>query len=176
MTDQAIVKLNDELQAQIDLTQAEETLAIQQGESLQVWYLRKLAECDMAEQLVKDQAKLMLAQAAARRKTLAYLFGDEFKALVDVDLEAQPGNNKSVKYVTGKSGYRKTRGTLTIAVADAQEAIKWAVANGCVKLDETAMKAHYKDTGEVPDGIEVIETEPENNFYPNPQRLELTDG
>jgi hypothetical protein len=176
--DTAMVQVGEELQQQIDLMQIEEAVAIKTGMTIQEWYLKKLAEADMAEELIKERGKVLLNQVENGRKALAYCFGAEFRAAVEADLESQGGTKKSVDYHTGRAGFRMGRDKLDLVITDEAEAMAFCQENDLVdiKASVTKMKKHYKDTGEIPDGVEVIETPAENKFFPAVERLELTDG
>ncbi len=106
---------------------------------------------------------------------------------------------KSVNLLTGKAGYRSSRPT--VEFIDEEAAKKWAVKNltvgqlfdatssvdkvplviECIKeyglekaiksLNKTPFLEHFMETGELPDGVEFVETQ--DKFYPQVKDMEL---
>lgn len=139
------------------------------------WYLAVLGNCDAAEERLREQYNRMRAAIDARRKALEWRFGSAFRAQVEADLAAQKGKKKSVSYLTGNAGFRKTRGRLIFKDGEALKV--WCAENlpdGLkLELSKTAISEHIKVTGEVPPGAEW---EPESDkFYPAVERPELTE-
>ncbi|NLX97577.1 MAG: hypothetical protein GXY83_15525 [Rhodopirellula sp.] len=142
------------------------------------WYLRKMAELEAAESLIKEQSKRMLAQVAARRKALEYQWGQAFKAQVDADLAEQGGKKKSIDYMTGRAGYRSSGGKPQIVIEDENAAIEAAemACPDAIKrtIIKSVLQAYVESTGEEIPGTKLITTPKVEHFYPALTYMALT--
>ena len=141
---------------------------------LQNWYLGKMADIEAARNRIKEQAKIMQAQLSQAEQHLAYMWGDQFQAAVEADLEAQGGKKRSVDYLQGRSGYRK--GKTSVEVIDEKAAIAWCEKNCPEALSpklarKTPLADMFETDGVVADGCHVHPAE--DRFYPAPPRPRL---
>lgn len=164
MTTEAAPELNnlalrDELAAELEAHPDHKRLPLTD------WYMAREAEDDALEERIKEQAARLLAHVQARRNARRYLYGQEFRRLVEADLAKDP-RRKSVDYGYGRAGTRKTPGKLHFI--DAEKLIAWAGENlpEAVKLEarKTPVVEWIKATGEVPPGVEW--EPPQEKFFP----------
>lgn len=138
---------------------------------LQEWFLLIEGRVDDEIARIKEQAAKMIAEREAIRSALHWRWGNEFRRLVEQDVADQAKGKsspkRSVNYVTGVAGFRKTPGRLEIK--DAQALESWAARHApcCLKLQisKSAVTDHIKATGEIPPGAEYV-TEMDR-FYPS---------
>lgn len=45
-----------------------------------------------------------------------------------------------------------------LVVENADDALDWAIKNGCIAIDLKVVNRHFTDTGELPDGFSLMET------------------
>ncbi len=159
------------------------------------WKLGKIARFKEAREAIKKRRREMLDHIDAEERALFYKWGKPFKDQVDEMLLKQGGKKKSVKFLTGQAGYRKTNGT--IIIEENQMAIDWAVDNlsndglklAIATLNKTPLiesvtlaEKTDKDTGEmyneasgVPSGCRYLHAC--DKFYPYPPtKLYLPEG
>jgi len=160
------------------------------------WMLRKKGELDMMEAAVNQRHEEILKQIESRRKNLDFCYGDTFRQESQKMLEANT-KGKSIKLHTGTIGYRTS--PEKIEVTDQHQVDMWAISNmeidklrehakldiklikdelpgsliakAFVGISKTALKDHFKATGELPDGCELVEAHDE--FYAKPVQLQL---
>ncbi len=152
-----------ELEAAFELIQKEDE------HWLPNWYLGQVNSIDACREKMKEQYGKMLQALDNRRKQLEYRWGAEFRAEVNEDIASHRGKKRSFDYLQGRSGYRAGKDKLV--VNDEKAAIEWA-DNGflecAIKVTQSILKTplmdHFKATGEVPDGCEIIEAT--DKFYP----------
>ena len=150
------------------------------------WVLSKIARFKDARELIKKRRKEMIDHIDAEERALFYKWGKPFKDQIDERINLQGGKKKSVNFLTGRAGYRKAKGS--ISIENNQAAIDWAVDNLssadlkiaiaglnktplvesvtlAEKVDEETGEI-YNEVGGVPDGCiyyPVCE-----KFYPSP--------
>ena len=152
------------------------------------WFLGKRARFDDARKALRERYKQLMAHVDAEERALWYRWGDTFREQVREALDQQGGKKKSVKYLTGQSGYRKTKGS--IEIADMQAAKQWAaehlshaqLVEAISSMNKTPLLEAVEwveevdpETGEVfvrptnvPDGCTL--TPPGDTFYPAPPK------
>ena len=91
------------------------------------WLLGRVERLDAARASVKERCKEILAHIDAEERALHYKWGRQFQQEIDDRIKKQGGKKKSVKFLTGRAGYRATKGT--IIIDNTQEAKRWAVDN-----------------------------------------------
>ena len=126
-------------------------------EPLPEWFLRKLDEADTVKETLKKMYKELLAEYAAKRRAFILEWGPEFRDTVKADLasvnKSTSKPRKTIKYLTGQAGTRKSQDKLV--VWDDKLAAKWAWENpdcrsACdITLARTTpLLDHLKKTGE----------------------------
>lgn len=141
----------------------------EQEYSFQNRYLAEFNSIEACKSALKHQYGVMLKELAARKTVLQYHWHDAFKQAVKEDL-AKPENSKkkSVNYLQGRAGYRKSK--LHLLVNDEAAAIDWALENDCEGAVDTTLRykilllEKYQADGKVPDGCDVIQ--PKESFFP----------
>lgn len=98
-------------------------------ERLPEWFLRQLIKSDAVVERIKANYKIMLAELAMLRRAFILEWGPEFRKTVEADLatvNASAGSKlrKTMKYLTGTAGTRKSQDRLV--VQDDKLATKWA--------------------------------------------------
>ena len=143
------------------------------------WYLGELAALKAAKDVLTVQYNKMLAQIAAREKALDWKWGRDFQAQVQRDLDVQPGKKRSVDYLTGRAGFRKSGGGAKLLVSNEVRALN--AAHDAYpellseKLDRKAVKQHLEQGGELP-GATLVQTDAKNNFFPSVTQPLLEQG
>jgi len=152
------------------------------------WFLGKRGRFADARKAITERYRQYIAHIDAEERALWYRWGDDFYMVVGEDLDRQGGKKKSVKYLTGQAGYRKTKGSLEIV--DMQAAKRWAAEHlshaqlvaAISSLNKTQLLEAVEweeevdpETGEVfvrptnvPDGCTL--TPPGDTFYPAPPK------
>ena len=141
------------------------------------WFMGKDEGYTQAIATVKERAKKRIAQIEVRRAGLWWHFGDKFKAQVQRDIEAQEGKTKSVHYLNGTAGTRTVGAKQHVIITNQVSAsllldkvLPHAVT---YNINKAIVLAHYKETGESIDGIEIEDTAAYNSFYPKrPDKFE----
>ena len=153
---------------------------IHRDERLPEWFLRKLKESDAVGDAIKENYKDMMAELAMRRRAFILEWGPEFRDTVKADLadvnRSTSKPRKTMKYLTGQAGTRKSQDKLV--VQDAKLAAKWAWENpdcrsACdlVLARTTPLLEHLKKTGEEIPGCTFVAA----HDAPTP-RLEVLDA
>lgn len=98
-------------------------------ERLPEWFLRKLKESDAVGEAIKVNYKRMMAELTMRRRAFILEWGPEFRKTVEADLASVNATvkgkpRKTMKYLTGQAGFRKSQDRLV--VQDDKLATKWA--------------------------------------------------
>lgn len=179
--------LSQSLQDQADLIEHTTALELEwenrpgkgtfgKDDEIATWYLGKLNDLTEMVDQIKHQAASMIRELENRKLALAYKWGGEFKRIIDAKLHSQVGKKKSVKLLTGTSGYRTS--PEKVVVVDEQRALAWAAFNKPEAIRNTLrltpIKEHIKETGNVPDGIHFAEKQ--ERFYPPITRHELQEA
>jgi len=147
-----------------------------QAQSFQNWYLGQLNSLDACRAVLKDQYQAMLHELDGRQRALEWRWYNDFRNAVEADL-ADPANKgkKSVNYLQGKAGYRKSREKLV--VNDEAAAVAWAIENDCqgaidMRLARTTpLIEKYQADKVVPDGCEISPAA--EGFFPKRSLAEL---
>lgn len=129
------------------------------------WLVRKVIEARQYAQRVKLWAELEQRRAEREEETLLFLFGRQLQTWVRGHIAN--GRKKSMNLPSGTVGFRKVNASLQ--VDDEHAVLVWAKANcpkavvTVEKLSRTELKAHFEQTGEVPDvGVRL---EPERESF-----------
>ena len=143
------------------------------------WYLGELAALKAAKDVLTVQYNKMLAQIAAREKALDWKWGRDFQAQVQRDLDVRPGKKRSVDYLTGRAGWRKSGGGAKLLVSNEKAAISEAAAM-CPEvirhsLDKAALKAKLQDGLKIV-GAKLVQTDAKDNFFPSVTQPLLEQG
>lgn len=98
-------------------------------ERLPEWFLRKLVESDAVGEAIKQNYKDMMEELAMLRRAFILEWGPEFRQTVEADLvtvnaSAKGKPRKTMRYLTGQAGTRKSQDK--IVVQDERLAAKWA--------------------------------------------------
>ena len=124
-------------------------------ERLPEWFLRKLKESDAVGDAIKENYKGMMAELAMRRRAFILEWGPEFRDTVKADLadvnKSTSKPRKTMRYLTGQAGTRKSQDKLV--VQDKVLAAKWAWDNCKAACDivlarTSPLLEHLKATGE----------------------------
>ena len=172
------------MQAELAVLQADANLAESRHDPndpmgwLGDWFTLQQTMLDAARAAVKAQAKVMLRQIEARRKTLEWNWGREFRIQVDKDLRAQHGKKKSVDYEGGRAGYRIAGGKETLVVEDEDAAATFAAMNVPDALKTEVLKSvlleHAQATGEEIPGCRRETPEKRDTFYAGKHVLDVS--
>lgn len=144
-------------------------------EKMPEWYIGKKAELNAAREIIKEQAKRMLAQIDAREKVIDWNWAEQFQAQVNTDLRAQGGKKKSIDYLTGRAGWRSTGGKPTLVVEDEAKALAMAelmCPEAVTRKLKTSVLLKYAQANEPLDGTRVEQTGKVESFYPAPLLVE----
>ena len=177
--DQAAAEMDADYQA---AQQKAEEAGLSPTSWLPNWYLKTVCQLKSARNLIKDQAKVLLAQVDARERALQWHRGLDMKAQVDADLSAQPGKKKSVDYFGGRAGYRKKPERVEVTVTDEAVAIQQLepLCPEAVRksIHLPTLKAYIQQTGDVPEGVNAEIIEAHDEFYPSIElpKLEAKTG
>jgi hypothetical protein len=190
MTDDAIESANlDDLEWLVVDAAAEQRSGLYDDPNrwLPEWFLRKSSELDMAEKVIKEQAKRLLNQVKARRHSLWFHHGADFESQVRKDFAAQQKaaqttrdkKRKSVTYMHGNAGFRASGDKIEVVVTDKVKA-SLALDKVCpeavdYKIDTAKVKKLFKETGEVVDGIECKVVPSVDSFFPKPPEKHLLE-
>lgn len=149
---------------------------------LQTWYLQEMGKCEFMADRIKEQAEKMLREVESRKRALEWRFGQEFRALVEKDLEQKNQGKakpvRSMKYLTGTAGFRTAPAKLI--VLNAKALMDWASLHvpEAVKMEPklhvTPIRAHIEATGEIVPGCDYRGKM--DRFYPSAMNKELPDG
>lgn len=135
------------------------------------WVIDKMIALDERAARLDAQYKAMRAAIARDRESLDRRFSSELRAWA---AENMPAKSKTLHLLTGSVSFRTVRGGPRIAdnaavLAWAQGALPDAVVpQVSLKLDAAAVKAHVKETGEIPPGVEIADDREE--MYVKPAR------
>jgi hypothetical protein len=132
-------------------------------------------------QLVEEILSVRAAISKIERQA-AHMIGEHKKRLAQIERAAEtsgaqwtadnlPNGKKSMDLLTGRVGFRRTPYKLEIAPYNTETAAEWCVAhldNAVEKVETTKLKKkvimkHFKATGELPPGVDLIS--PETKFY-----------
>ena len=187
MTDNetAIVE-NDEMIAMLEADLELARRVTNSDDWLPEWFMGRTARLKDAREAIKKRYREMMDHLDAEERALHYKWGKQFKQEIDDKLALQGGKKKSVNFLTGRAGYRASKGT--IIIEDNQAAKVWAVNNldpdelkACISsMNKTPLAEKVElaekvdpDTGEiyheaknVPDGCRYIPAG--DKFYPYP--------
>lgn len=143
------------------------------------WYLAQWTKLDAIGEALTVQYNRMKAQIVGRRKALDWKWGRDFHAQVVKDLDVQPGNKRSVDYLTGRAGFRKSGGGATLLVTDEAAVIK--AADGRFPqllkktLDRPAIREYLEGGDSVP-GVTLVQTDAKDSFFPSVTQPLLGQG
>lgn len=143
----------------IDLDDVAEGFAIR-DESSAAWAVNKVRSFDEQIARIREQSATMIESIEKERAR----FSDFVTPHLEVYFESNaPKKGRSIKLVSGTIGYRKVAGGPRIK--DAAACVEWArqyhpdaiatVVNESVPA--AFVKAHVERTGEVPDGVDLVE-------------------
>jgi hypothetical protein len=124
------------------------------------WLVRKVVEERAYRQRVADWCAAETLRSERREQFLLNRFGTELADWTRQQLAKQYGKRRSIHLPSGIVGFR-TEPT-KIAVLDEPKLIAWCRASlpSAVKVVESVLKseinAHIKQTGECPDGAELV--------------------
>lgn len=162
------------------------------GESLVQWYDRVWHELEAEAKAIesyrdglikniKEQAERKLNEVYRRIKGLQWKCEPEFKIHVEAMIQATDGKKKSVNLYYGEAGYKTNPARLQ--VDNEEMCIAWAEKNipeavETIKiLGKNAIKRYFKETGELPDGCNLIpERQVFRPHYDGTPRLTEGDG
>lgn len=142
-------------------------LATGASTGLAEWYIQRMTEIEETRRRIREMARSMDAALERRRKGLIWKFGAEFKEEIDERLRSQGGRKKSVTLLTGRAGYRATKGK--IVVQDRKALAEWCASNCTEALEivvarTSPIREHIEANGEIPPGVEYVG--PGDVFYP----------
>lgn len=146
-------------------------------QGLAEWYVRKCAELEQQRKTIKAQARKIDKSLAARQAALAWRVGPLVEKFVREEIVRGGGKRKSVKLLSGNTGFRKIKGRLDLVD---EEAFKdWfnrqpddirAELQECFDLKfarKTPVMDYFNANGDIPDGFTYIEEH--DKFYPSAQ-------
>jgi hypothetical protein len=123
------------------------------------WLVRKVLSARNYAIAVKEWAEREQRRAEREEHTLMFLFGNQLRGWATAECERQGGRRKSVPLPAGTVAF--TQGGGNLVVDDEGAVLHWAKAN-CrqavvvvERVSKTALKDHFKATGEQPDGSHV---------------------
>lgn len=131
-------------------------------------YLARLANIDHGRAVAAEQYARIQKMFDGRERSLEYTKGAEFRAIAEADIASNP-KGRFFQYAMGRVQIRAGKDKLV--VNDEAAAIQWAkdveaveAINTTESIRKTPLMDHFKETGEVPDGCEIIEAT--DKFYP----------
>ena len=146
-------------------------------QGLAEWYVRKCAELEQQRKTIKAQARKIDKSLAARLAALAWRVGPLVEKFVREEIVRGGGKRKSVKLLSGNTGFRKIKGKL--ALVDEEAFKDWfnrqpddirAELQECFDLKfarKTPVMDYFNANGDIPDGFDFIEEH--DKFYPSAQ-------
>jgi len=146
-------------------------------QGLAEWYVRKCAELEQQRKTIKAQARKIDKSLAARLAALAWRVGPLVEKFVREEIVRGGGKRKSVKLLSGNTGFRKIKGKLDLVDEEAfkdwfnrqPEDIR-AELQECFDLKfarKTPVMDYFTANGDIPDGFDFIEEH--DKFYPSAQ-------
>lgn len=144
----------------------------------QEWFLGLHAQYEAEHKRVTQGAEQILKYIRNCQLKLHYIHGAKFQEMVEQDIERQPGEKKSYRYLQGLAGTRARQQKIVIEDEDA--VIKWCEENcptalaTTIYVRRTPLNEHFAATGELPPGCGLIEAH--DKFYPNVEFPELEDN
>lgn len=147
------------------------------------WYMKKVAEIEAEDagakakyQLLRDTIDKALESELSginqKRQGLQWKWGAIFQDEVNKLLAG--GKARSINTSWGRAGYRTIAARPQVVIEDEQTALA-AADIACPdaitkKLKTSEILNHYKATGEVLPGTNIVETEKADKFYPHFER------
>ena len=132
------------------------------------WYMSQLVQLDAAEAAIKEHVALLLNQIAARRKTLRWRWGLDFRLQCENRLR---GEKRAKSFLTpfGRIGHRTAGGKPQAVVDNEQLAIDNAELHcpGAVKksLKVSELLAYAQKAGEPLEGTHIETPEKKQVFF-----------
>jgi len=117
------------------------------------WVIKKITGVDDEIDRLEEQHRRRVKQLENEKQFFKERFGKELKAFVRANLD---GRKKSIDFVHGRAGFRKSRET--IEIVDKEANLDWAKENcpDALREKEWTIKTPQiklmKETGEMPDG------------------------
>lgn len=124
------------------------------------WFLRRVLTARAYGERVKIWAEQEQRRAQREEQTLLFLFGRQLESWTAAEIAKLNGRRKSISLPAGVCGFRQV--PQHVEVVDEQTVIAWArlacpaAIVATEKLLRTPVIQHIEQTGEVPDGIEIV--------------------
>lgn len=126
------------------------------------WVQGQLIALEAIADRIKSVAAERMARVTLQRDTLVRRWAERLKSEIEDRLSREGGKKRSFETALGKCGRRLVPAKLTIADMDA--AVQWCIDNEMGEALKTTvgvapLKDHWKSTGEIPDGTDLVPEE-----------------
>ena len=171
------------LKAEADVLDQEVAEQVSDQQGLAEWYVSKMDELKRQRDTIRRQARAMDNALKSRQAALAWRIGPQVEQYVREEIVANGGKRKSVKLLSGNSGFRTSQAKVVLIDEDAFK--EWfntqpddirAELQECFDLKfarKTPVLDYFNSTGELPDGFEHHDKT--DKFYPSADVPTLPD-
>jgi hypothetical protein len=127
------------------------------------WLVRRIVAARQYGEHIKEYAEQERRRAEREEAVLTYLFGKQLERWVKATIEKNGGRRKSICLPAATLAFRKVNAALQ--VDDEEAVLVWAKSNCPAavvlteRLSRSELKAHFEQTGEMPDRGAHIEPE-----------------
>lgn len=136
----------------------------------------------MSDELTELQ-KLSIAQALYKKlaKIVSTKDPDSMRAMVDDTIRANYENTGAKSYEIKLGGEKvgtisvkssKASKIVDFRIIDINAYVQWCIENNCIDTDDAQAKRKFLETGELPDGCEVVEYEKPAGYSGTTLRIE----